>query len=443
VNIFKAFAQIGSLVDNTLGVVSPIGELADRSKTAAREKTWHSFSDFGAETLVGFSYKVNDVPTVVTDAIAFQCLTAINWIYTQAKLGTFTEEKDSFTQAFITRFGTQFDLIDSGIQTAFGNYFCPEYINIAPLNQSATTSWRIWFADESFYNQYDEFTILPVPPVVALDSFFDDYDAVLTMVQAIQQSDIFNRMNIAKGVFPETVMRNDVFAWTDPTDKTKTIDTNWVTVIYGPAGDNLDAVKEAIRDYILDNSEHDRDDWATIFPDLFTSTEFIATPLYMNWAVPQEVRQTGIWAGIAGVQQSMKICHKTCKGVKYTDAHIDKVLNIVPSQFRSVMLAVVGGPENRNGIDQFIERYPDYINVPTTHVDFMQMKEETRQFCMMLAEMLMHAEEMTRDSGVPTGFNRLIRDDVVYIAKSFNKFLYLVVTKYSVDIAQATIPVTP
>jgi hypothetical protein len=107
------------------------------------------------------------------------------------------------------------------------------------------------------------------------------------------------------------------------------------------------------------------------------------------------------------------------------------------------MLAVVGGPENRDGIDQFIERYPDYINVPTTHVDFMQMKEETRQFCLILAEMLMHAEEMTRDSGVPTGFNRLIRDDVVYIAKSFNKFLYLVVTKYSVDIAQATIPVTP
>lgn len=442
-NIFKAFAQIGSLVDNTLGVIAPIGEMAPRSRTAAREKTEHSFADFGAETLVGFSYKVNDVPTVVSDEIAFSCLTAINWIYSQAKLGTFTEEKDSFQQAFITHFGTQFDLIDSGRNIAFGNYFCPEYILFAPLNQSATINWKIWFSDDSFYNQYDEFVILPVPPVVALDSFFDDYDTVLAMVKAIQQSDIFSRMNTAKGVFPETVMRNDVFAWTDPTDPTKTIDTDWVTVIYGPNGDNLDAVKEAIRDYILDNSTHTRDDWATIFPDLFTSTEFIATPLYMNWAVPQEVRQNGIWSGIAGIQQAMQVCHLTCKGVKYTNAHIDTVLCIVPSQYRSLMLAVVGGPENRNGIDMFNERYPDYINVPTTHVDFLQMKEETRQFCMMLAEMLLHAEEMTKNSGVPAGFNRLIRDDVVYIAKSFNKFLYLVVTKYSVDIAQAAIEATP
>ena len=135
---------------------------------------------------------------------------------------------------------------------SFGNYYAPEYIIIAPYQQSATTNWRIWFSDDSLYNQYDEFIILPITPIVGLDQFFNDYNSVLALVNAIQQSDTFSRVSTSKGVFPESVLRNDVFSWTDPTDVTKTIPTNWVSVIYGPAGDNLDAVKEAIRDYILE-----------------------------------------------------------------------------------------------------------------------------------------------------------------------------------------------
>ena len=62
------------------------------------------------------------------------------------------------------------------------------------------------------------------------------------------------------------------------------------------------------------------------------------------------------------------------------------------------------------------------------------MKEATRVFInTILDPMLMHAEELTLNSGVPAGFNRVVRDGVVYIARSYNKFLYLVVTKYSVN----------
>lgn len=431
-NIFKAFANIGPLTDNTDNKVAPVGELAPMSRTFVRGYTEHVHSDFPGNLLVGFGYKVNDVKQQVPDSVSYSCLKAITWTYSQAKLGVFTNQKDSYQQPFIEHFGAEFDLIASGTMVAFENYYAPEYIEFSPAGQSGVSKWRLWFANESFYNQFDEFEILVVPPLVPVDQFHNDYDTVKPLVAAIKQGDIFDRIRIARGTFPETAIRTDMFQWQDKIDHDRKIDTDWATVIYGEAGNNLDAVKEAIRNYIMANTTHTRDEWAEIFPDLFTSTEFIFTPMWTDYAIPNGDRDHGIYSGQTSIQKAMLMCHATCKGVKYTNAHIDTVLTIVPSLFRSVMCSVVGGPENRSGIDLFYERYPDFINVPTTHVDFQAMSAETKGFVMMINEMIMHAEELTPDSGVPGGFNRITRDGVVYLAKSYGNFLYLVVTQYSV-----------
>lgn len=432
-NILKAFAQIGPLVDNAVGVVAPIGELSDMSKTFAREKTYHVHAEFPNEALTSFSYKVNDKPTQLTDAIAYQALVAVNWVYVQAKGGFLDERKDSFQQLFKQNNGDKYDLIDSGTMIAFGRYWAPEYIEIAPVNKSGDTRWKIWFADSSFANQYDEYTILVIPPLLPVDQFYDSYNDVKDLVAGIRQDEVLARADVAKGVFPYTVLRPDVFTWQDKSDKTLRLDTVWITIVYGAAGNNLDAVKEAIRTYILANSTHNRDQWAEVFPDLFTSTEFIITPLWNNYSVPNEVRETGVYSGIIPGVAALSLAQKTAKGAKYTDAHVAKVWSGVPTQYKSLMTVIVGGPENRDGIDMFAERYPDYMNVPTTYIDFMRMSQDTRGFVMMLVDMLAKAEEMTPNTGVPSGYNRLVRDGIVYIAKSYNKFLFLVVTKYSVQ----------
>jgi hypothetical protein len=434
VKIFKAFAHIGALTDNAPGVVAPVGELSKLSLTFVKENTLHGSIDYPEEVLVGFGYKEEDVVKPVPDATAYDSLKAVNWVYLQARLNAFTEVKDVFQQKFITAFGDTFDFIDSGKMIQFKTFWAPEYITIAPKGQSGTVNWRIWFADAAFFNQFDEFEILPVVPLIPLDQFFNDYESVKLLIDAINQSEVFERIARVRNSYPETYQRLDVFTWQDANNKALKIDTNWISLVYGAAGNNLDAVKEAIRDYILDNSEHSRDEWAVIFPDLFTSTEFIMTPLWQNVAVPGGDRQISTFSGILQHVPALALCYKTCKGVKYTNAHIAAVISSVPSQFRSVMLAVVGGPENRDNVNVLNQVFPDYMNVPTTHVDFGMMNEKTRVFInTILDPMLMHAEEMTLSSGVPSGFNRVIRDGVVYVAKSYNKFLYLVVTKYSVD----------
>lgn len=438
VNILKAFAEIGPLAINTPGVVAPIGELAPISRTFSREKSLNSFQQYVNTKLVTFSYKVDGVPATISAAIAQQVLNGVYWTHQQAQLGAFNETKDSFQQKFITQFGATFDLIDSGAMIASGNYWYPEYITFAPKGASTTISWRVWFADASFQNQYDEYEIDVVPPIINIDQFFNDAQTVKGIIDGIDIADIFKRCDDVKALAPETVIRLDKFDWVEKGQNGAQdirLPTPWATVIYGWAGDNLDARKEAIRDYILSHSEHTRDEWAEIFPDLFTSTEMIIIPRYDLFSIPNATRDLGIYSPTVDFVGAMNLAHKLCKGVKYTDAHIDSVISSTTSLYRSLALCVVGGPENRNGIDTFYEKYPDYINVPTTHVDFMRMNEATRKFVLLLTDMLQEAEAMTPNTGVPREYNRLTRDGVVYLATTYDNFLWLVVTKYSVDAA--------
>lgn len=442
-NILKAFAKIGPLAVNTPGVVAPVGELAPLSRTFSREKSLNSYQQYVNLELVTFSYKVDGVSATITDAIAQQVLSGLYWTHQQAQLGAFTENKDSFQQKFITQFGSTFDLIESGVMVASGNYWYPEYVVFSPKNNSQNINWKVWFADASFQNQYDEFEIDVAPPVVGIDQFFDSLENVTALIAAIDYQEILDRVNDIRASAPETIIRLDKFDWVQKSvngSPEVRLSTPWYTVIYGAAGDNLDARKEAIRDYILANSSHTRDEWAEIFPDLFTSTEFIVIPRYDLYAIPNATRDLGIYSPTIDFTGAMELAHKLCKGVNYTDAFIDSVISSTTSLYRSVGLMVVGGPENRNDINTFAKKFPDYINVPTTHVDFMRMNEVTRNFVLKITEMIEEAETMTPNTGVPHGYNRLVRDGVVYLSTTYDNFLWLVVTKYSVDAATAPAP---
>ncbi|MMZ69038.1 hypothetical protein D1872_317980 [compost metagenome] len=79
----------------------------------------------------------------------------------------------------------------------------------------------------------------------------------------------------------------------------------------------------------------------------------------------------------------------------------------------------------------FVQRYYDYINVDATSLDFMRMNPETRRMVLALAEMLAVAESMTPDSALPVKFSRLIRDGVLYVAYTLDRFQLIVTSRYS------------
>lgn len=432
-DILYAFAHVGNLVDNTRDVVAPVGELSSFSMTFSQDKLFYTNVDYPSLTLVSFFYQGDEKEHLQLDlAQQILILKATDWVYRQARFGNFDESIAEFQTKFLTEFGGELEIQESGVMVNFGhNQHCPESITIAPLGQLQERNWVIWLSDEAFINQCPTSVIKPVAPIVNLDGFFDTAQNVHPMVVPPDMQRMNDKAEELKGSYPYTALRTWVFDWVDPANEENRIPTHWLTVHYGESGNNIDQAKEAIRDHILENSDRGREEWAKIFPDIFTSTEFIVIPHYDLISRPSRTRQTAFYSPITNHTKSLQDAIAHVRGTGYNPEHIETVLETAPSLYRSLAVSVVGGPENRDGIDRFSERYPDFMNVATTHVDFGYMEEETRAFVLVLNHLLSVAESATPSSSIPREFNRITRDEQVYIATSFEEFLYLVVPKYA------------
>jgi len=339
-----------------------------------------------------------------------------------------------FQTQLINRFGDQLELKSSGPMVRDGSLWCPEYIDIALTGTNVEENQvKVWFASDAFLNQFDDYEILVVPPLEPVDTFHDTYANVKAKVALIKWPDILERVEAKKNGRPETKIRADAFDWVDKNNRTLKVSTDWTTIIYGAAGDNIDNVKNAIVDYIMANTVHTREEWAVIFPDLFTATEFIITPMWNNYSVPNSGVQAGRYSSITEINDAIATVLKTVKGTGYTQAHIQSVLAILGYTYKGINLAVVGGPDNRDGVNKIKAQFKDYMGIASTHGDYLLMSPTTRGWLDMLARMMIIAETMTPDTSVPQGFTRMAREGVYYVVRTYEKVQYLVVTKYSLN----------
>lgn len=430
----KAFCQIAALIDNTVDVVSPIGELSDRAWTYGRNKEKLNSASAPGHTLVVFSSKREGVAEQTNPVLAGELLLVSKWAYERALAGQFTASAESFRTAFIQQWGTKYSIHSVGQMVQGGqNLWLPGVIEIHAIAND-TLQYKLWFASETFEQQYDEYHIEVVPPVQELDVFFLGRTAVITALADFTHELKMARVQEIQEVYPETYISGPMYEWfdpTDPTDKTRRIATYWTPMIYGIAGNNVDAIKEAIRDYILDNSTHTKEEWAEIFPEIFTSTEFVFVPLWGNYSIPNRELEAGLYSSVTNMNAGKAQLKRLVKGEGYTEEYLDSNAEVFGASHKAITVTVAGGPHNRDGITSFVQRYYDYINVDSTSLDFMRMNPETRRFVLALAEMLAVAEEMTPDSAVPVKFTRLVREGVLYVSYTLDRFQLIVASKYS------------
>lgn len=431
----KGFAHIGALVDNTLGTVAPVGELSPFSRSYARELTEHVSSDASNVRLITFTSTTDGKRTRPADTLANVILSILNWVYTEAKTGSFSQDNAKFEQIFLNRWGTQLALLESGAMVQDGTLWAPGFIDFE-FTDTATygeNRIKVWFANQAFESQYDDYEIDVIPPLENLETFFGDYNAVKSALSKITLTSILEKIEAKANRYPYTAATSDSFDWVDRSNPALTLSTDWTTVIYGAAGNTVDNKKAAIIDFVLANSKRSRDEWAAIFPDIFTATEFIITPMWNDYSVPNKVLETGLYASAVRVTDASATAKKTSKGTGYTDTFIDSVLCIASTAYKCLTLAIVGGPNNRGGVNIFSDQFEDYMGLPTTHGEFGRMSPETREFVVMLMDMIKYAEVLTPSSTVPLGYTRMSRNGVYYLVRTLRKVQYLVVSKYSLN----------
>lgn len=457
----KGFVSIGAFADNDLYETAPLGELSLQSATYSKDRSYYSTTSTGANPttleLAVFSCRTLTNP-LYTTPVEYQSklLEIIRWCHARAIDNTFNHTSETCRQAIVAEFGSFVSDVVVGQMISQDSVWLPASLTFYFIPSAFNATWtdeqqadlersriKLWFADQAFAGEYDECAMEFLAPIdnARLDDFFLIADQVAKKVAQRTMEETMLMVHQLKGNKPETKIRTINFLYHDPANRDRKIPTNWTFVIYGIAGDNIDKIKELLTKWVLENSTHTREEWAAIFPDLFTSTEFIITPMWSQYAVPNETLQDGVYSPTVNVLNALSVARRSCTGTAYTQNHIDSVLTVVGCPYKSIGLLIVGGPENRNGLDRFEEVWPDYMSVFTSSLDYNRMQPETQQWVSMLHAMLKAAETMTDFSDLPqTPFpmTRLKRTNAndetfMYVVCNYGNIQYLVVSRQSMQ----------
>lgn len=454
----KGFVSFGAASNNAPDQVAALGELSSRSVTFAKDRQIFggaagSTPDTSVSLTVFSSRDVSDGDSVLVPQPYANAMVEIGqWAYRQAKNGDFTTDGDDFRQQILAEFLGEVADVEVGPMIQQGtDFYLPEYV-IFYLNQSFYTGYpwggdaalfaqprfKLWFSDAAFQDQFDEYTFEFVAPIANLNDFFLLPATVRNNVASRTMPQWMDLIQTKAGEDPYTILKTINFDYHDPADTTSKSATNWSFLIYGAAGDNIDALKNALAQWILDNSTHTREEWVVLFPDIFTSTEFIVTPLWTQYSVPNKTLDPGVYSPTTEVAKAIVISHTTCTGTSYDNTHIDVNLAVVGCLYKSIALLIVGGPENQDGKYKFYEKWPDYMVVPTSSPDFARMQPKTQELVNKLYGLLQIAEEMTEFSDIPPGYTRLKRingagETILYVVTSLDNVQYLCVAKTTME----------
>lgn len=425
----NGFVNVTPFADNSVGVIAPIGELSTRSKTYTRELGQYAQNAYKDVILYSFLSTEDDTSIPVPAEIITQALKYGQWLYDRTVVGNASSDRDEILDDLLTAFQAEANSFDCGesVYDEDHHYSLPSWLSWKNNTLDAGNNYiKVYFSDAAFQSQYDKFYIAPVFPFTPVDDFFLAPATVIQKLTTRTNAEFADDIAEVKGFNPETILWGDSFDYVSPLNGSKT-PANFNALIYGAAGNNPDSVKEALTTAILAQSTHTREEWLAILPDLFKRTEFILTPIWDTYAIPDREQVTGIYSPIGLISRAASLARQTAEG--YLPYHVDQYAQTFGLTYKSLGCVSVGGPENRD--DKFLlsDIFPDYIAVGTGDNDYSRMVKHTTDWLYMLAEMLIVAEDMTEFSDVPRGMSRLVRGNTMYVAKSYDKIQYLVVAK--------------
>lgn len=425
----KGFVKIKPQINNAVDIVSQIGELSTYAQTFTRQLAEFDDPQWPDVAFVAFE-SVNTSGEVPVARDYFDHILALtDQVYQfcnnfQGQL-TRLDVLNNIQSSYFTIIAD----IDIGEIVSAGGLSMPEWIGWRNVTLP-TNAIKVWFSDPALRRQYSNYAIIVVPPIDDLNDFFKSTPEVKAAVAARSGSRTAQLIQTAKNSHPETVIRADDFTFVSPINLEYRPALAWNTLIYGAAGDNLDMIKAAIREYCLANSSYSSSDWAIIFPDIFKTTEFAIFPFWEKIAIPNRSTQVGLFSPILNPTEALTYV----KGFYTTPqaAHVEANLQLFGHNYRSIVMGIVGGEENKNSKFKITDYYPDYIDVGTNSVDYNRMAKKTQDWVQMLARLLMIAETPDKFTDLPAATKKMTRGGVQYVAESFDNILYLVATKAAV-----------
>lgn len=457
----KAFLKIDSLTNNQPNVVAPIGELSDLGYTYSKNKGFYTdVADHPGFEYVAFTSKSDDTgaeqDTLLIARIKEFLFKTSHWMNSTAAGMPQYFNGPNGTQVFLTEWQSAIDgwapSVPNQLDVDSDDYddvqilgVSPEYTLVSGINKYfvhwvefnidylynttlKTAHVKIWLSDAAFREQYDDYEIVVVPFVNDLDDFFDTYSQVNILVNdAKNPNNIVSRFETAKGEHPSTIQKVLTYNWHDDLVPPNLIPTPWGVLIYGIAGDNLDAIREELREYILDHSSHTEEEWGEIFPGIFRVNEFLLIPMWHRYSIPNATLLQGIYSPVVQLNRDKTLLNTICPNLdmEWIEDHAESF--VYP--YKSV--AIYSIPSNFNNEDLHILQaaIPNWAHISTDTYDFSRMNIQAQEWANKMENAIITAESITAVSTVPSGYSRVYRNNIMFVALEINERTYLVCAK--------------
>lgn len=375
-NNIKGFVSYNSLIDNTPGTNSSLGELSDLALTYSLEKATYikAFADTSLIATLTVMKSVNAVSGLHYSLSSNQTNEIFKIVQSvKTHLAAFPNATNiNIASSLSTEYPGEFSNIDFGEMITQGGSVLPQWISWISTSNNGNVI-KIWLSDTAFRTQYDEYTIKIVSPIDNVGQFFTGYANVLDLVQEQNNDSLYAKISELRGDRPETLMRVLTFNYVNALNTSQTIAVKWPVLIYGAAGDNLDSIKDAIEAYLAQNSSGP---WAGIFPDIFKRTEFVIMPRWDLIALPNATQSTSLYRNSMQVSELLTYAKNFLNGV-FTPTHVENNAEVMAIDYKSIALVSVPGNNNLEGRTKLTELFPDYLAV-NNGTDVSRMSLNTR-----------------------------------------------------------------
>lgn len=436
--IFNAFVSIPELANNSAGKVAKFGELSSKSLTFSKDiRNYANNNAYPNIELVSFS-ALDDSSTpldTVSETIVNTALSLSNFLYTQYNNNAIPINTSK--KSLITGVNKEFPLlrnlvIGEIIESGLPGKRLIDYIRYDQFGDGFEYRITLWFSDAKFRTQYPFYEIEVIPPLGDIARLIDTPANVIEALNSIRPSYVVNRLAAISDQYPITTNFVYTVNWHDPAGSKTVVPTDWTAAIYGLAGKDLDVIKDAIRNYLAENSTYQQ--WPKIFPDLYSQNEFLIIPFWDVLATPTDGYDDGLYGSITQISKYNEEFIRLVPSSYGTAATLSNLRNnqtsIIGTVYRGINAMVVGNPNNKDSMDTFTKMFPDYMAVGTDRSDFSRMSKRTQNFILLMLECFETARNYTLNTILPDGFTKAVKAKREYIGFEYEGFRFFMISRF-------------
>ena len=428
----KGFCTNAAFVNNDPSRTSQIGELTTYARTFSKDIKIYNNVEYPGLELNIFSCKeevvsqdVNVINEVqVPDAIVELLLKISSWVYKGEVKPTTDPSEYAVELHNNDEFFNELSEVTAGDLVFAGASVIPTSLAFKLLKFD-NVEVKLWFSTQVMENEYDEYEIVVVNPLLNMDVLFKSVADIQQELAAVSVTSQIERTQEIKNRHPETIMIAETIQYINNKDPNIKFDLVWYVLIYGPNGNNEDAIKEAIRTAILENSSATIEDWKQILPYLFKTTRMYILPRWDRMSIPSRLDNVGIYSPISDVQEAIRYA-TTFLSPELTTLHVEQNLEITHHKYRSITLLACGGADNALEKYKLSDYIGDYIAESSTSQDYNRQCEFTRNWTVTMEEILILAENLSIQVNLPFGVRKVVINDSTFLSKRMGNVEWLV-----------------